>query len=315
MSLSSFFQFVEIQTKLASVIPFSLGTVYALYRYNSFKFQNFLIMFISLLTFDMATTAINNYIDYKKALETSGYNYENKNAMVRDGIKESTALTVIFTLLIIAMTLGVLLTINTNVMVLFIGVISFFVGIFYTFGPVPISRMPLGEVFSGVFMGFIIMFLAIYIHTYDQNIVSLGYKEHMLTVGIDVMEVFYIFLMSIPAMGGIANIMLANNICDMEEDIINKRYTLPYYIGKKKALKLFKILYYISYIDIIILLVLRVVPIGVLWALLTLIPVSKNIRRFNEKQVKSETFVLSVKNFVLMNMAQILLTGAMIVIR
>lgn len=315
MSLSSFFQFVEIQTKLASVIPFSLGTVYALYRYNSFKFHNFLIMFISLLTFDMATTAINNYIDYKKALETSGYNYENKNAMVRDGIKESTALTVIFTLLIIAMTLGVLLTINTNVMVLFIGVISFFVGIFYTFGPVPISRMPLGEVFSGVFMGFIIMFLAIYIHTYDQNIVSLGYKGHMLTVGVDVMEVFYIFLMSIPAMGGIANIMLANNICDMEEDIINKRYTLPYYIGKKRALKLFKILYYISYIDIIILLVLRIVPIGVLWALLTLIPVSKNIRCFNEKQVKSETFVLSVKNFVLMNMAQILLTGAMIVIR
>ncbi|WZL71844.1 1,4-dihydroxy-2-naphthoate polyprenyltransferase [Clostridiaceae bacterium 35-E11] len=315
MSLKSFFRFVEIQTKLASVIPFSLGTVYALYRYNSFKLHNFIIMCISLLAFDMATTAINNYIDYKKAQETSGYNYLNKNAMLKHNIKESTALAIIFTLLIIAMLLGVLLTINTNIIVLFIGVISFLVGIFYTFGPIPISRMPLGEIFSGVFMGFVIMFLSIYIHIYDQNIVALIYKNHMINVSINVLEIFYIFLISLPTMSGIANIMLANNICDIEEDIINKRYTLPYYLGKKRALTLFRILYYIGYIDIIILLVLRIAPITTLLALLTLIPVNKNIRIFHEKQIKSETFVLSVKNFVLMNMPQILLTGVMIVIR
>ena len=42
-------------------------------------------------------------------------------------------------------------------------------------------------------------------------------------------------------MSGIANIMLANNICDVEEDIINNRFTLPYYLGKKNAFNLFKI--------------------------------------------------------------------------
>jgi 1,4-dihydroxy-2-naphthoate octaprenyltransferase len=33
--------------------------------------------------------------------------------------------------------------------------------------------------------------------------------------------------------------------------------------------------------------------------LLTLIPVQKNIGRFFKKQVKEETFILSVKNFIL----------------
>ena len=81
MSLTNFFKFVEIQTKLASMIPFILGTLYSLYRYKSFNLKNFIIMGISLLAFDMATTAINNYIDYKKALNNDSY--ENKNEIVK----------------------------------------------------------------------------------------------------------------------------------------------------------------------------------------------------------------------------------------
>lgn len=309
MTLGSFLQFVEIQTKLASIIPLAMGTVYALYRYESFRPENFIIMFISLLTFDMATTAINNYLDYKKAQQTEGYNYRIKNALVRDGIRESTALAVIFTLLTIATVFGLILTFKTDLVVLLIGVISFLVGIFYTFGPVPISRMPLGELFSGVFMGFVIIFLAIYIHVFDRNIVSLVFEHQMLNISIDTVEVFYIFLISIPAIGGIANIMLANNICDVEEDIINKRYTLPYYLGREKALQLFKTIYYLCYIDIILIVALKLVPPAALLVLLTLIPVNKNIKRFYQKPVKSETFVLAVKNFALMKTTEIILVA------
>jgi 1,4-dihydroxy-2-naphthoate octaprenyltransferase len=60
---------VEIQTKVASMVPFALGTVWTLYRYGEFNFLNFLLMLVSLLCFDMATTAINNYMDYKKSKE------------------------------------------------------------------------------------------------------------------------------------------------------------------------------------------------------------------------------------------------------
>lgn len=315
MSIKSFLKFVEIQTKLASVIPFILGTLYASYRYESFIPLNFIIMFISLFCFDMVTTAINNYIDFKKSHKKEGYGYEEHNAMVRDGIKESNALAVIFALLMIAVSFGILLTIRTNLIVLLIGVISFAVGILYTFGPVPISRMPLGEAFSGVFMGFIIMFLSIYIHIFDKNVVVLNYANNILSLNINLVEVVYIFLFSIPAVVGIANIMLANNICDVEDDIVNRRFTLPYFIGRKNALLLFKVLYFIGYIDIIILLVLNIAPMATLLVILTIIPLIKNIKAFSEKPVKSENFALAVKNFFLMNASQVFLTGITLIIK
>lgn len=315
MTIKSFLKYVEIQTKVASVIPFILGTLFALYRYNSFNLLNFIIMFISLITFDMATTAINNYIDFKKAYKKQGYGYEFHNAIVRDGIKEKTAVTIIYILLTIASVFGIILTIKTNIVVLLIGMFSFAVGIFYTFGPLPISRMPLGEAFSGFFMGFIITFLAIFIHVYDKNIVLLIYANNILSLNINMPEIFYIFLVSIPAVCTIANIMLANNICDFEDDIENKRFTLPYYIGKNNALKLFASLYYIGFIDIIALTALRIEPVWSLFILIVFIPIYKNIKLFQASPSKRETFVVSVKNHVIMNLAHILMIVLNLVFR
>ncbi|GFZ32399.1 1,4-dihydroxy-2-naphthoate octaprenyltransferase [Clostridium zeae] len=300
MSISKFFELVEIKTKLASMIPFSLGSAYAIYRYKSFDLKNFIIMFISLICFDMATTAINNYIDHTKAKDNGG----NNSLITKYGVNKSKVLFIIFTLLVIATTAGVMLTLNTNIIVLLIGIISFIVGIFYTFGPIPISRMPLGEVFSGFFMGFIIIFLSVYIHIFDTNIISFTYQNNILSVGINLIEIVWIFLFSIPAMGGIANIMLANNICDVEEDIQNNRFTLPYYIGRPMALKLFKLLYYIGYVNIVLLVVLKVIPLASLFMLITLIKVNKNIKLFEAKPIKNENFVVSVKNFLLINGSQ-----------
>lgn len=313
MTLSSFLKFVEIRTKVASVIPFTLGTLYALYRYHSFNSVNFLIMFVSLISFDMATTAINNYMDFKKANKKQGYGYEVHNAMVRDGIKEETAKRVIFTLVGIASVLGIILTLRTSLVVLLIGAVSFAVGIFYTFGPLPISRMPLGEAFSGFFMGFVILFLSMYIHIYDKGIVYITYFHNILSLNINVLEVLSIFLISIPTLCTIANIMLANNICDIEDDIVNKRFTLPYYIGRKNSLNLFAVLNYISYADILLLVVLRIAPPAVILVIFTLIIIKKHIRLFKEKPVKSETFALSVKSCIIMNVSHIILVAAALV--
>lgn len=305
LTINKFFELVEIKTKLASMIPFFLGTLYALYRYKSFSLANFIVMFISLLTFDMATTAINNYIDHTKAKNNSAEN----SLTHKYGINESKVLLIIFILITIAVTAGVILTLNTNIVVLLIGVISFVIGIFYTFGPVPISRMPLGEAFSGFFMGFIILFLSVYIHICNTNIITFAYKSNILSMSINVIEIIIIFLVSIPAICCIANIMLANNICDVEEDIQNNRFTLPYYIGKPMALKLFKSLYYISYFDILVLVMFKVLPLESLLIFLTFKIVYKNIKLFEKKPVKSENFIIAIKNFVLINASQIIIIG------
>ncbi|WP_040950747.1 1,4-dihydroxy-2-naphthoate polyprenyltransferase [Gorillibacterium massiliense] len=318
MTIASFFKLVELRTKVASMIPFAIGTLYALYRFDEFNLLNFALMFISLLSFDMTTTLINNYYDFKKAHKTTGYGYEDHNAIVKFGIRERTVVTLLFTLLGIASVAGFLLFLNTSWLVLAIGGLSFLAGILYTFGPVPISRMPLGELFSGTFMGFIITFIAALIHTSHGQLLGLTLNLHSgdwtADLHIGLLEIVLLFGISIPAMLCIANIMLANNICDMEEDIANRRYTLPVYIGKPKALLLFRMLYYFSYVDIIFLLIIGVHPLLLALILLTIIPLLKNLKKFDQEQSKRSTFVLAVKNFVITSLARIVVLGVSVLL-
>lgn len=100
--------------------------------------------------------------------------------------------------------------------------------------------------------------------------------------------------------------MLANNICDIEDDKENMRYTLPIYIGKENSLKLFKVLYYIAYVDILVLLITKILPLISILIFLTFFFVNKNIKEFYKKRTKKDTFVLSVKNFLIINMAEII---------
>lgn len=262
----------------------------------------------------MATTAINNYFDFKRATRTYGFNYESHNAIVSNRLKEGTVKATIGALLFVASVVGFLLFLNTSIIILGLGAISFAIGVLYSYGPLPISRTPLGELLSGFFMGFIILFISVYIHIYDQNFINIMYLQGTLRIDLSVIELIYIFMLSVPIMMGIANIMLANNICDIEDDIENRRYTMPVYVGRSRALFVFKALYYIGYIDLIILLILKVVPLVSVVALLTFIPVSKNIKVFYKKQLKSETFSLSVKNFLMQGIAIAVTIGIGLVI-
>jgi 1,4-dihydroxy-2-naphthoate octaprenyltransferase len=93
----------------------------------------------------------------------------------------------------------------------------------------------------------------------------------------------------------------------------NRRYTLPVYIGRKHALLLFKLLYYVSFVDLIVLVLLGIHPVLVLLLLLTLIPLRRNIARFQQEQHKGTTFILSVKNFMLMSAARIIVLGIAVI--
>jgi 1,4-dihydroxy-2-naphthoate octaprenyltransferase len=313
VNIKSFLKFVELPTKVASMIPFLMGTLYALYRFEDFYVLRFGLMFVSLLSFDMATTAINNYYDFKKASKTDGYGYEIHNPIVHFKLKKSSVVATIVILLALAAGGGIALVAQTGLLVFLLGGLSFLIGILYSFGPIPISRMPLGELFSGLFMGFVIIFISAYIHT-DEHVVSLLFQEGWVSLNINIVEVLYLFWFSVPAILGIAGIMLANNICDIDEDMENRRYTLPVYIGRRNALVLFKYLYYVSYLDLVVLLILGINPILVLLILLTWIPLRRNIARFAQTQEKASTFILAVKNFVVMSLARIVVLGAAVLL-
>lgn len=309
MNIGSFLKLVEIQTKVASVIPYLLGTLFAVYKFDNFNIKEAVLLFVGMLIFDMTVTAINNYVDHTKAIKKEGFGYEQHNAIGRDNLNPKTVLKVIIGMLILSTVLGIVLVLNTDFTILIVGTVCFGVGLLYSFGPLPISRTPFGEVFSGITMGCLITFLAVYVHIYDQGIIGIVFTKEILEVSLNIKVIASIIIVSMPAVAGIANIMLANNICDIEDDRANRRYTLPIYIGKPAALQVFKWIYYIGFISIVVGVATGILPIVSLITLIAFKPVSGHIKDFFAVQSKAETFVFAVKNFVLMNILYIATIG------
>ncbi|MGY3778312.1 1,4-dihydroxy-2-naphthoate polyprenyltransferase [Isobaculum melis] len=302
MQIKTFLKLVEIQTKIASVFPFVMGILFTFYRFGEIKILNTFIFFIAMILFDLTTTTINNYMDFKKATDQHDYDYRKQsNVIGQENIPEKTVVTLIFLMLTMATILGLVLVVRTNVFLLFVGMLCFGIGVFYTFGPVPLSRMPLGEIFSGVTMGFGIFFISMYVNVYDLSILSFQIEDGFFLLKGNIEELLVMVLVSLPGIFTIANLMMANNICDLDEDILNHRYTLPYYIGKQTAVKLFNLLYILSFLSVIVAVLIGVFHPLMLVSLVAMIPVYKNLKLFNQKQVKSETFVLSVKNLIIIN--------------
>ena len=128
---------------------------------------------------------------------------------------------------------------------------------------------------------------------------TLDLSLQTLIIKLQIPQLLTIILLSVAPVCATANIMLANNICDLEKDIQVKRFTLPFYIGKK-ALYLFAALYYTAYFSSVLLVVFKILSPLYLLSLLTFPLVQKNIAVFYRKQDKETTFVMSVKNYILL---------------
>lgn len=303
MKVSVFMKLVEIQTKIASLFPFLLGVLFSAYYFSEFNFWNTLLFFVAMILFDMTTTAINNLMDFQKAKDKTYQ--QNVNIIGRTGLSEKKVIRLIFIMLGLSTVLGLILVYRTTFLLLAIGVVCFAIGIFYTFGPIPISRTPLGEILSGLTMGFGIFFIAVLINDSDGSLIRLAFEgpEFLLTGNLQ--AIFSVFLVSLPTVFLISNIMLANNTCDLEEDIVNHRFTLPFYIGKERAVLLFNLLMYLCYVIIALSVVLGYLHPLMLAVFITFPLIKKNLNTYNQKQIKTETFVVAIKNVVLFSSVEV----------
>jgi len=240
MSLAVFLEVVELRTKVASVFPFVMGVLFSLVYFHEIHPVNTVIFFIGMLVFDLTTTSINNYMDFRKA-KSEQYKFEH-NVIGREKVPEALVRNMIFGMLALTFVIGLYLTYATGWLLLVMGAVVCFIGVFYTFGPIPLSRMPLGEVFSGFTMGLGIFAITIYINTVNQKVFYLALDFASGTFGLigNLWAVCAIVLASLPLVFTIANIMLANNLRDLEADIENHRYTLVYYIGRQHGIQLFQ---------------------------------------------------------------------------
>ena len=298
-------ELVELRTKIASVIPFVVGLLFSISTFGNFNVVNMGLFFVGMICFDMATTVMNNLMDYIKAKNETYRQEENIIGTSSLTVKQAT---MIFGSLVgVATIIGIILVMRTNIILLFVGALCFVIGIFYTFGPIPISRMPLGEVLSGVTMGFGIFWIVIFLNSPEASFAWMGLEQGMLIVRLALLDHFKVALLSLPLVCTIANIMLSNNLCDLETDITNHRYTLVYYIGKQMALKLYQGLYLISFVAMVLAVVFRIAPILMLGTLVVGVPVYKNIQIFIQKQEKRTTFALAIKNMIMIHVVQMVL--------
>ena len=283
--MKRFLSYVEIMTKITSTFTFLMTIAFLLYQGRTIQWKETFLFFAAMFLFDLTTTAINNYIDTKNNHQTLQF-------------KRRTALIIIYVLFAISAGLGLWLAYLTDFVILLAGTLCFLCGILYTYGPVPISRMPLGEVMSGFFYGVLIPFILVYINSPEETYLSLNANLETIALKIQVQPFVTLILLSVAPFCTTANIMLANNICDLEKDIAVKRHTLPYYIGRK-ALYLFAGLYYLTYAAVVIMVIARFLHPVCLLSLVTLVPVQRNISAFWNKQDKATTFLCAIKNFIL----------------
>ena len=283
-AIRNFLSYIEITTKIASVFPFLVGAGFAVYRYGTLRPKHTLVFFFAMLLFDMTTTALNNHVGNRQTGRVPHY-------------RVSISVAILLIMGLSAVALGIYLVSITGIIILLAGMFCFSIGILYNYGPLPIARTPFGELVSGTVMGVFIPFIAVEI---NHPMIGIAFPEFSrLVLSIDWLEIAALGLTVIPLICCIANIMLANNICDRQEDVLVHRYTLPFYIGLKKSLWLYGLLYATAYVFILLAAVLGIIPVFSLITLLTIIPVRKNVRRFNDLQDKRQTFITAVKNFLI----------------
>ncbi len=299
-----FLQFIRLNAKAASVVPYFIGVLFSIYYFHAFNWVNSLIYLIAQVSIALFVTGFNNVQDYFLAVDL--HYRDTYNIIGREHLSPKRSLHLVLWMLATAIVLGIVLVFKTNLLLLFMGAVAIGVAVFYTYGPVPFSRFPLGELLSGTVEGFGVFFLAVYMNVATPVLMGFTFSwPHFAVVG-NLQNILVMFLVGLPNIFLVSNIMLADNICDVDQDVRNKRYTMPYYIGKPKALRTYDTLALLAYVPVLISVALQLLPLYQLLVLLVLPKMLKNIKAFNAVQIKETTFNTAPQNLMMFQGMQII---------
>ncbi len=289
--IQKFNALVQIQTIIISALPYIIGCLMANYYYHNFNLGYTLWLFVAVVFFHLTVNAHNQYTDYTRYKQNNITSYNN--ILEKFNISRSWARLVILTLLIISAAIGIILSFKVGWILLLIGILSYLIGFCYSGGPYPILKTPFGEPASGITMGYNIVLLGLYINIYNLH----PFDNFFWAKAI---------ILACPAIFVIANVMLANNICDVAEDVKIGRKTLPFYIGRQKALILLSINYVLAYIFLTLTVLLHYLPLLTLLSLLTIPLVYHLAKTFIKNPHKETTFNGILVNVLLVLVSEII---------
>lgn len=289
--IQKFNALVQIQTIIISALPYIIGSLMASYYYHHFNLSYCLWLFLAVISSHLAVNGHNQYTDYLRYKKNHVTSYNN--ILEKFNISRKWARNVIILLTLVSATIGIILSFKVGWIILLIGFFSYLIGYCYSGGPYPILKTPFGEPASGITMGYNITLLGIYVNIYNIHPFDSFFWAKAIIV-------------ACPAIFVIANVMLANNICDVEEDVKIGRKTLPFYIGRKNALIVLCIYYVLAYIFLILSVVLHYLPTLALGGLLTIPLVYRSTRTFVKDPHKETTFKGILTNVLLVLVSEII---------
>lgn len=289
--IQKFNALVQIQTIIISALPYIIGSLMASYYYHHFNLSYCLWLFLAVISFHLAVNGHNQYTDYLRYKKNHVTSYNN--ILEKFNISQKWARNVIILLTLVSATIGIILSFKVGWIILLIGFFSYLIGYCYSGGPYPILKTPFGEPASGITMGYNITLLGIYVNIYNIHPFDIFFWAKAIIV-------------ACPAIFAIANVMLANNICDVEEDVKIGRKTLPFYIGRKNALIVLCIYYVLAYIFLILSVVLHYLPTLAFGGLLTIPLVYRSTRTFVKDPHKETTFKGILMNVLLVLVSEII---------
>lgn len=292
MTIKHFFTLAQMQTTVTTFLTALFGIVYAWYNYQVFRPILSLFAILLVLLFLMAINIRDNYVDYQVASQ-KGSSSAEEMVIGRENLAMHEVQQAYLGLGVLSVLIIFFLTTQTTIYLLYAAAGAVLIGVLYAAGPLPISSTPTGEIFTGIAMGFAVFFATFYVNTFD-------------VLRIDGKAILELLLGSMPTTICAINIVLANNICDVEEDVEDNRFTLPYYLGRRKALTLFRILYYIAYLSVIPSVLLGIYPGITLLSLFSFPFIEKNIQKFMKDQEKERGLRLAVINSVILPLAILL---------
>lgn len=211
-----FLRIVDIRTKIVSVSSLLVGSAWVLATApERFSWTLFGLMAVATLLVDMGTTGFNSYFDFITGVDTRESDQERFKALVQRPIDPRIALHLSFALYAAAVPFGLAIGARAGWGVVAIGAACMLFAYFYSGGPRPISRTPVGEFFAGGLLGGVLVVVAAFIHTGSLDAATI--------------------LVGVPSSLIIAGILSTNNACDRVGDAKAGRHTLAIALGPERS--------------------------------------------------------------------------------
>jgi 1,4-dihydroxy-2-naphthoate polyprenyltransferase len=218
LGIADVLHIVDIRTKIVSVSSLLIGTAYAFYATHAFAADRFVLMLLATLCVDMGTTGFNSYWDFLRGVDTADTDVEKWKALVQRSIDPAVAWRLSWLMFGLAAIFGLALGALFDWRVVPVGAVCMVVALLYSGGPKPIAGLPVGEVFAGGLLGFVLIVLSAFVQagSFDVRAAWLGLPSTVL----------------------IATILSVNNACDIEGDRRAGRRTLAVALGLPRAERL-----------------------------------------------------------------------------